>query len=233
MRYILGIDIGTTNTKAVAFTDQGEVLGSAGASYPVFSDPTGRHELDPDQLMEAFLSVLRKIGKPEGLAGISFSCAMHSLIAIDEECRPLTRAITWADRRSESYAAALKASEAGRRIYRQTGTPIHPMSPLSKLLWLKEKEPGIFRKAARFISIKEYIWWRLFGHYEVDHSIASATGLLDIYTLGWYEESLELAGIHTGNLSTDCPKGFLLSSGAAMAAWPTWGAALCCPVRQH
>jgi len=251
MQYIIGIDIGTTNTKAVAFTDQGEVLGSAGASYPVFSDPSGRHELDPDQLLAAFLTVLREIreqpldregsaggreslagirdglagvkeglagiregltGIGEGLAGISFSCAMHSLIAVDGKGRPLTRAITWADRRSEAYATALKASEAGRRIYRRTGTPIHPMSPLSKLLWLKDKEPGIFRDAARFISIKEYIWWRLSGQYEVDHSIASATGLLDIYTFDWYPEALELAGIRSEQLSTPVPCTHVMSS---------------------
>jgi gluconokinase len=243
MQYIIGIDIGTTNTKAVAFTDQGEVLGSTGASYPVFSDPSGRHELDPDQLLAAFLTVLREIrqqthrregsaevreglaggqeglagireglaGIREGLAGISFSCAMHSLIAVDGKGRPLTRAITWADRRSEAYATALKASEAGRRIYRRTGTPIHPMSPLSKLLWLKDKEPGIFRDAARFISIKEYIWWRLSGLYEVDHSIASATGLLDIYTFDWYPESLELAGIRPEQLSRPVPCTHLMS----------------------
>jgi len=211
MRYIIGIDIGTTNTKAVALTDQGEVLGSTDASYPVFSDASGRHELDPDDLLNAFLSVLQAILQKtrdpamEGLVGISFSCAMHSLIAVDGQGHPLTRAITWADLRSEAAAAALKASEAGRRVYRQTGTPIHPMSPLSKLIWLKEKEPVVFGRAARFISIKEYIWWRLFGQYEVDHSIASATGLLDIYTLDWYPESLALAGIGPRQLSAPVP----------------------------
>jgi gluconokinase len=228
--YIIGIDIGTTNTKAVAFTDRGEVLGTEGASYPVFADPSGRHELDPDNLLEAFLSVLQGVlqkmaggdgddGRNErgggagrdGLTGISISCAMHSLIAVDGQGRPLTRAITWADLRSESFAKALRASEAGRRIYRQTGTPIHPMSPLSKLLWLKEKEPGIFRQAARFISIKEYIWWRLFGEYAIDHSIASATGLMDIYTLDWYKESLELAGIGADRLSTLVPSTYTKS----------------------
>ncbi|HMI62436.1 MAG TPA: gluconokinase, partial [Puia sp.] len=103
--------------------------------------------------------------------------------------------------RPAPYAKALKESAAGRRIYRQTGTPVHAMSPLCKLLWLKETEPDLFSKAARFISIKEYIWWSLFGEYKVDHSIASATGLLDIRSFDWYAESLEVAGIHAGQLS--------------------------------
>lgn len=209
MAYIIGIDIGTTNTKAVAFTDEGEVLATAGESYSAISDSDGRHELDPARLMSAFVSVLKEVaGKTahrKGLVGISLSCAMHSLIVVDKEGSPLTNAITWADLRSQSYAAALKGSEAGKRIYRQTGTPIHPMSPLSKLLWLKDKESVIFQQAAKFISIKEYIWWRLFGKYQIDYSIASATGLFDIYAFTWYGESLERAGITAGHLSAPVP----------------------------
>lgn len=208
---MIGIDIGTTSTKAVAFTEKGEVLAVAGCSYSAITDPDGRHELDPDLLLDAVISVLKEVGAKTagagqtGLAGISFSCAMHSLIAVDARGEPLTRAMTWADLRSKPYAAALKGSEAGRRIYRQTGTPIHPMSPLSKLLWLKEKEPALFARAAKFISIKEYIWWRFFGKYQVDHSIASATGLFDIYVADWYPASLELAGIGAERLSAPVP----------------------------
>ncbi len=204
MQYIVGIDIGTTNCKAVAFTTAGEVLASAGGSYPVFSDAGGRHELDPEGIMEvvaaSLVNVLKAAGR-EGLVGISFSCAFHSLMAVDDRGMPLTRAMTWADLRPSVQAKALKGSEAGRRIYRHTGTPIHAMSPLCKLLWLREEQPDLFRCAVRFIGIKEYIWWRLFGKYQVDHGIASATGLLDIRRLDWYAESLALAGIDAGRLS--------------------------------
>ncbi|HEY6901783.1 MAG TPA: gluconokinase, partial [Puia sp.] len=96
---------------------------------------------------------------------------------------------------------ALKESAAGRRIYRQTGTPIHAMSPLCKLLWLKAEKPDLFERAAKFISIKEYIWWRMFGEYKLDHSLASATGLFDIRSFDWYPESLAVAGIGAERLS--------------------------------
>jgi gluconokinase len=209
MAYIIGLDIGTTNTKAVAFTNQGEVLASTGVSYSILPGPPGYHELDPDQLLKAVFSALKEVYRncrgSETLAGISFSCAMHSLIAVDEAGRLLTHAITWADLRSTAFADSLKGSPAGRRIYRQTGTPIHPMSPLCKLLWLRDKEPAIFGRTAKFISIKEYIWWRLFGKYQIDHSIASATGLFDIYSFDWYPESLELAGIGIDHLSEPVP----------------------------
>jgi gluconokinase len=208
MRYTIGIDIGTTNTKAVAFTETGEVLGSVETSYPVFTDATGAHELEPNALFDAALTVLLQITEkldPAEAAAVSFSCAMHSLILVGEDGKPLTRAMTWADRRSEAYAAALKGSELGRRLYRQTGTPIHAMSPLCKLLWLKDRQPELFRKAAKFISIKEYIWWRFLGQYQVDHSLASATGLFDIRALCWSTEALEHAGIGADRLSMPVP----------------------------
>ncbi len=87
---------------------------------------------------------------------------MHSLIAVDKQDIPMTLAMTWADLRSQTYAQALKNTEAGKRIYRQTGTPIHAMSPLCKLLWMKDRSPEVFRAASRFVSIKEFIWRRLF-----------------------------------------------------------------------
>ena len=209
MRYIIGIDIGTTNTKAVAFTDEGEVLESAEVSYPIFSDLPGQHELDPEQLLEAVLSALRgvlgKTASLTGLSGISLSCAMHSLILVDPQGKPLTRAITWADQRPASHARALKESASGRRIYGQTGVPIHAMSPLCKLLWLKADEPELFGRAARYISIKEYLWWRLFGEYKIDHSIASATGMLDIRSFEWCAEALEVTGVGAGQLSELVP----------------------------
>jgi gluconokinase len=209
MPYLIGVDIGTTNTKAIAFSTEGVVLGVADSSYTAVSDQPGWHELDPDRLLAAVISSIKelreKVSYEKGLSGISFSCAMHSLIAVDDQGRPMTRAMTWADLRSQSYATALKQSEAGRSIYRQTGTPIYAMSPLCKLLWLKDHSPAIFRSAARFIGIKEYIWHRLFGNYTIDHSIASATGLFDIYAFDWYAGSLGLAGISPDRLSRPVP----------------------------
>ncbi len=76
----------------------------------------------------------------------------------------------------------------GHEIYRRTGTPIHPMSPLSKLLWMKEEEPELYTSAYKFISIKEYVIYQLFSRYVVDYSIASATGLFNLETLNWDED---------------------------------------------
>nr|MDQ2693896.1 gluconokinase [Pseudomonadota bacterium] len=142
---------------------------------------------------------------PPALAGVAFSAAMHSLIAVDDGHRPLTASITWADNRAAPWAEVLNRDHNGHGIYRRTGTPIHPMSPLVKILWLRESQPELFARAAKFISIKEYVFHRLFGRYVVDHSIASATGLLNLEHLDWDREALAAAGIDAGRLSALVP----------------------------
>jgi len=205
MEYIIGVDIGTSGTKAIAFTNSGLVLNSAYVSYPGISEHPGEQELNPVLLLDATIKtiadVIRDTGT-KGLSGICFSSAMHSLIAVDKSGTALTNVITWADLRSKLYAAKIKGTPAGKEIYERTGTPIHPMSPLCKIMWMKDNKPEIFNSAYKFISIKEYIWFHFFGNFSVDYSIASGTGLFDIYSCQWYEKALTMAGIRPDHLST-------------------------------
>ncbi|QFT90612.1 Xylulose kinase [Bacillus sp. THAF10] len=206
--YMLGVDIGTTSTKAVLFTKAGKVVNQHAVEYPLHTPEMGAAEQDPDEIMDAVAASIR-----EAVAGIeiselshvSFSAAMHSLIAVDAAGRPLTNSITWADQRSEKWAKKIKKEWDGHGIYLRTGTPIHPMSPLAKLVWLRNEHSEIFETADRFISIKEYVFYQLFGEYVVDHSIASATGLLNLEKLDWDEGALLVAGVAPEKLSLLVP----------------------------
>ncbi len=158
-------------------------------------------EEDPEEIFsamsEGITEILRKANVKSGeLKGVSFSCAMHSLILLDEDHKPLTRAITWGDNRSVQYADSLKASPEGMELYQKTGVPIHPMTPpLSKMIWLRNDETELFNKARYFVGIKEYILYKLFGQLKEDYSIANATGLFNIYNLDWDDQALEIAGV--------------------------------------
>ncbi len=136
---------------------------------------------------------------------VSFSSAMHSLIAVDEALRPLTPCITWADNRSAGYVKPVKEQLNGHEIYMRTGTPIHPMSPLLKLLWFRDHRPELFAAAYKFIGIKEYVFARLFGEYVIDHSLASATGLFNLRSLDWDSEATALCGVRREQLSRPVP----------------------------
>ena len=209
----IGLDIGTTSTKTIAFTAKGEIKAIATQEYPLSSPQPGYSEQDPQQILTAVVTGLKAVVKqaaPNQVAAIGLSAAMHSLIAVDAQDNLLTASITWADSRSVQQANRLKQDSQGFAIYQRTGTPIHPMSPLTKLIWMREQDPERFQKAAKFISIKEYVLFQLFGSYVVDYSIASATGLFNLSTLNWDEAALAIAGIRADQLSDLVPTTHIL-----------------------
>jgi gluconokinase len=203
--FVLAIDIGTTSTKVLAVSEAGQVLKSHQAYYPTHYPKPGFAEQDPHQIfkavMEGIRATINDISSDLQIAAISFSSAMHSLMAIDKKGAPLTPLIIWADTRSAEQAARLRNTELGNRLHDQTGTAIHPMSPLCKLLWWKEHEPELFRSAYKFISIKDYVIFQLSGEFVIDHSLATATGLFDLNSLQWSAEALSLIGISETRLS--------------------------------
>ncbi|WP_261130122.1 gluconokinase [Bacillus sp. Marseille-Q3570] len=208
--WYVGVDIGTTSTKAVVYDAEGEVKGLHNVEYPLHTPEVSAAVQDPEEIFQAVLMSIRTAIEKSEIDGnkigfISFSSAMHSLIAVDEVGSPLTECITWADTRSSKWAEKLKSSSTGHDIYRRTGTPIHPMSPLVKLMWLKEEYPELFEKTSKFISIKEYVFKKLFNIFVVDHSVASATGLFNLESLAWDAEALEVAGITAVQLSEPVP----------------------------
>jgi gluconokinase len=203
--YFIAIDIGTTHCKAIVTTDNAEVLFEDKAGYPSYQPQPGYHEQDPEQIFNAVIEVLSKatesIADKENILAVSFSAAMHSLIAVGKDGKPLTSLWTWADTRSIGIAAELKHTEEGKRLHLETGTPIHPMSPLCKIAWIKREMPEVFTATHKFISGKEYVFHKLTGVYETDIAMASATGLLDVQSLNWSDEALSVAGITKEKLS--------------------------------
>ncbi|QIZ06617.1 gluconokinase [Priestia megaterium] len=206
--YMLGLDIGTTSTKAVLFTEKGKVIQQENIGYPLYTPDISTAEQDPEEIFMAVVQTISRIMKQhpqKEISFISFSSAMHSLIAMDENDQPLTPCITWADNRSEAWAHKIKNELNGHEVYRRTGTPIHPMSPLSKITWIVNERPEIAEKAKKYIGIKEYIFKKFFDQYVVDYSLASAMCMMNLKELDWDKEALEIAGISREQLSRLVP----------------------------
>lgn len=200
MDYMIGVDIGTTTTKSVLYDMKGKVVAYANSGYQLYQDAPDMAEEDPDDILHAVIEVMGQVmykskAKADEIKGVSFSSAMHSLILMDEADQPLTKAITWADNRAAKYSDELKDNGLGAKIYARTGTPIHPMAPLSKILWLRHEKPELFKKAKKFIDLKTYVFFKLFGVYRMDYSIASATGMFNIFDLKWDQGVLDLLQI--------------------------------------
>jgi len=204
MDYYMGIDIGTTSAKAVAFSKEGIPVLKRSVSYPMSHTHPDRSELDPDEILRAVCRSINEVVaglSPAGPQMVAFSSAMHSLLAVDDRFRPLTPCIIYADNRAADIADELSRNGHGRAFYAATGVPVHAMTPLCKLIWMRREEPALFESAAAFVGIKEYVFGRLFGQWPVDSSIASATGLLNSQTLDWDDDILQYISVDRSKLA--------------------------------
>jgi gluconokinase len=208
---IITIEIGTNEVRVVAFDLKGSTIASMKGSYPTFHTQPDYSEQDPEQVFITMLYVLKNLLNDHihpnkiNVASICFSASMHSVLAIDKGGVPLGNAITWADNRAKKEVQKLRGSPASRNLYKATGTPMHPMSPLFKIAWIKNNDKERFRKAGKFIQLKTYIIQQLTGQYLIDYSLASASGLLNIHKIVWEQEALNYAGIHAGMLADLVP----------------------------
>ncbi len=208
---IVTIELGTNAVRVIAFDLKGNTLGSMKGSYPTFHSQPDYSEQDPEQVFITMLYVLKNLltekihPNKHKVACICFSASMHSVLAIDKKGVPLGNAITWADNRGKKEAQELNKSPLAKKFYQATGTPIHPMSPLVKIKWMKNHDKATFTETSKFLSIKTYILQQLTGQYLIDYSLASATGMMNIQSMKWETDALAYAGIKSDRLPELAP----------------------------
>ena len=206
----IGSDIGTSSVKAIAFDASMQEIAQAAERVESWHDDAGAAEQDPMVVYQAVMKVLTKTAQEAQHLGyaverVGLSAAMHNLIPVLANGSYLAPATTWMDLRAKEEASELWKAPAGKSVYERTGTPIHPMTPLLKLMWMRKQRPNVFQQAEKFVSQKEWIWYQWFGEWCVDASLASATGLYNLSEGTWDAEALSLAGIAAEKLSTIVP----------------------------
>ena len=207
---VLAVDIGTSSVRAMVFDSGGKILSRTQIGYPALRPQPYFEEQDPDlvrrETYRAIGECLAQAGaKAERVGGLAFSSQMYGIFLVDGEGRPLSFNVLWSDGRAERQAAEVKGRDGSSPLYAVTGCPANSIYPLAKIRWFREERPSIFEKAARFVSIKEYVLAPLIGDWVVDHSMASATGLLDISSRRWSEAALMAAGMVPERLSRPVP----------------------------
>ncbi len=201
MESIITIELGTNAVRVCAFDLNGRVIGMQKGYHPILHPSPDYSEQDADQIFITMLHVLKSLlgdvvyPKKYVVASICFSASMHSLVVADKKGSAMGNAIMWGDNRAKNETDILKSQNISSEIYAATGTPIHPMSPLLKIMWMKGNDADRFIRTAKFLSLKSYIIHQLTGEYLIDYSIASATGMFNIHTKQWDKTALDYAGI--------------------------------------
>ncbi|MBB2944079.1 gluconokinase [Actinoplanes lutulentus] len=224
MDVVIGIDTGTTATKGVATGPLGEVRALTSVHYPLSVPGPGRAELDPEQLTAAAVKALVDVATEcrqngDRVIAIGLSAFLHALVPMSADSTPLGPLITWADGRSAEQCERIVAEGRARTLQARTGTPVHPMSPLTKLAWWAENDAETLRGTPRWGGVKELIVAALAdAPFQVDLSIASGTGLYDIHSRKWDDEALEIAGVRANQLAEVVPTTTILRLRSDIAA---------------
>lgn len=220
-RVIIGLDVGTTAAKVVAFGIDTPGQRTWVHEYPLIRPRSGWRVQDPDVVVAATIGALADavaaLGGAE-IVGLSVSTAMHGLVGLDADLRPLTPIVTWADARARDVARELRETKQAARLQRTSGTPVHSMSPLTKLRWFATHEPELAAGARYWAGLKDLVLHALTGRLVTELSSASGSGLLRIKTRQWDPKAIALAGIRADQLPEILPTTARLRLAADVAA---------------
>lgn len=194
MKYIIGIDIGTSGTKSVLFDENGNVISQASCEYPMYQPKNGWAEQKPCDWWEAAVKTLKKITAivdPGQICGIGLSGQMHGLVMLDENCEVIRDAIIWCDGRTGEQCREIESIIGRDKLIDITANPALEGFTASKIMWVKKYEPENFKRCRHILLPKDYIRFKLTGEFATDVSDASGMQLLDVKNRCWSEEVCE------------------------------------------
>jgi xylulokinase len=201
---VLGVDVGTSATKAVLFDPEAGVLGAGSAAHPVDTPRPGHAEQDPEDwyasVRLAVRAALTVAGTPgDAVTALAVSGQGAALVALDEAGKPLRPAIIHLDQRAVAEAAALAESEVGRDIGRTHGAAVGAWNAAAKISWLRRHEPAT-AAAATYTSASGFVLRRLTGQSWQSHSDAGISDIYDLAGRRWSPAVLDALGIAPGQL---------------------------------
>jgi xylulokinase len=198
---LLGIDVGTGGTRAVILSETGKVLASATHEHAAFASPhVGWAEQDPHDWWRAAGGAIKEVLQKAGLTGEDISCIglagqMHGAVLLDENNQVLRPALIWCDQRTQAQCDWLNETIGAQRIIELTCNPALTNFTLTKLLWVREHEPEIWKRFRRVLLPKDYVRFRLTGEQAIDMADASGTLMLDVAHRRWSEAMMSAAGL--------------------------------------
>lgn len=197
--YLLGIDVGTTNWKVVAYDHQGAPVASFRCSCRVHQHEDGFACYWPKELWATLAggirSVVEQLGDPGAVDGLAVGSIGESGVLLDAAGEPLFPSLAWFDPCTRPQARRWLRGTDVHELYAVTGFAPQHIASVNKLLWLREEHPDVCARARRWLCIADYVAFRLSGEAAMDYSLASRTGLLDLRRREWSDRLLERAGV--------------------------------------
>ncbi len=207
---LLGLDIGTTGTKGVAFNLDGEVIASAYREYPLYAPEPGWQELDPEEVWDSVKAVLSEVAQKtasDPIQAMAISAQGEACHPVDSQGACLANSIVTFDGRTADMPEWWDSRIARLELARITGMPLQGIYSLNKILWWKRRQPEIFEKADKFLCYEDFVHLRLGLEPVMSHSLAARTMALDVKAGDWSAQVLDIAGVPRAKLPRTAPPG--------------------------
>ncbi len=200
MKYVIGIDLGTSATKTVLFDENGAVISQASCEYAMQQPHNGWAEQNPLDWYDAAIKTLSSVTKESGvdpadIVSLGISGQMHGLVMLDEECNVLRPSILWCDQRTNKECEQLTEMLGRETLIKITANPALTGFTASKILWVKNNEPEIFEKCRHILLPKDYLRFRLTGDFATEVSDASGMQILNVPERRWSNTMIKALGI--------------------------------------
>jgi len=208
MSVCIGIDVGTSGTKALAIDATGKILAEASASYPCHHPKPLWSEQDPEDWWQATIKVVRAVVKkaklkPTAVAAIGLSGQMHGSVFLDRKNKVIRPAILWNDQRTAAECDEIEQRAGGRkRLIKMVANPALTGFTAPKILWLRNNEPRNFERTVKVLLPKDEIRRRLTGEFATEVSDASGMLLLDVVKRKWSKSLLSKLELDADLLAT-------------------------------
>ncbi len=201
MTLLVGVDVGTTNVKAVVYEPTGQAVASGSVPTLTHYPRSGSAHYVASELWEQVVAALRGAlgqlapGRHAEIGSIAVTSMGESGVPLDTHGEPMFDVIAWFDTRSERQADALADRFGRESLFAASGLSLQPIWSLCKLLWLRDLEPHAFTRTVRWLNVADYIAYRLSGVHATDYSLASRTHALLIRERRWNEALLLELGL--------------------------------------
>ncbi len=222
--FVVGVDSSTTSCKAIAWDRQGRPLAEGRAAFHLSSPQLGWYEQDAEHWWDGLVCALRDLGAQRDLSHAQAICLTHqreTFVPVDRDGRPIRKAITWLDERSRPQLAEVERLIGKERFHSISGKPLAITVSMTKMLWLRQHEPDVLRRAHKILDVHAFLVHRLTGCYRTSPACADPTGLLDMRSGVWSREIIETSGLREEQLSELVPVGQEIGRVTAEAAAAT------------
>ena len=207
---LMGLDVGTTGCKAVAFDCDGKILASAYREYPLLSPQTGWFELDSKRVWEDIAACIREVAAKttaDPIKTLCVSCQGEAVTPVDADGNILDNAMVSFDARTAPHVSWWEKNVGREKIFQITGQPLASLFTALKLMWIRDHKPEVFKKTKYFLCYEEFVYHMCGLEPVTDYSLAGRTMLFDVPNMKWSQELMGHLDVSEDQFAKAVPSG--------------------------